>query len=119
MYIHIDKNMSDGLLWYCGQAVRHLKKDGMLTMAYTRKANAETKQGAAYLKVNERISVCGTPDRFSIQIDGFCKFMVAVWLTARTALSLACHVGKVWTVNSTIVQVCFWKKISLMILWNS
>lgn len=42
-------------------------------MAYTRKANAETKQGAAYLKVNERISVCGTPDRFSIQIDGFCK----------------------------------------------
>lgn len=42
-------------------------------MAYTRKAKTENKQGADYQNVNETISVCGTPDRFSIQIDGICK----------------------------------------------
>lgn len=46
-------------------------------MAYTRKAKTENKQGAEYRKVveiaNTTISVCGTPDRFSIQVDGICK----------------------------------------------
>lgn len=39
-------------------------------MAYTRTKEA-TKTN--YLKVNDTVSVCGTPDRFSIQIDGVCK----------------------------------------------
>ena len=39
-------------------------------MAYTRTKEA-TKTN--YLKVNDTVSVCGTPDRFSIQIDGICK----------------------------------------------
>lgn len=49
-----------------------LKKDGMINMAFTRKAQAEN-QETKYQKVTDSISVCGTPDRFSIQIDGICK----------------------------------------------